>query len=67
MRFTKKFKDPAEWHDFFCLIPRVIAWNDRGIKIAWLERIQRRKVYDWYDWYWEYRFKGEDGKNEKSN
>jgi hypothetical protein len=57
MRFIKKFKDLTEWHDFFCLIPKVVSSTDTEYKIAWLETIERKKVYEWYGYSYQYRFK----------
>ena len=57
VRIVKEFKDPCAWHDYFCLLPRVITWTDTEFKIVWLETVERRKLYLHTYWFYQYRFK----------
>jgi hypothetical protein len=57
MRIVREFKDPCEWHSYFAWFPICIKWSDTEFQWAWLETIETRKKYSWYDSYYEYRFK----------
>ena len=53
MRIKLKDKpkvDVTEWHEHFKIFPKVINGH-----LVFFEKVQRRLVYHWRDYYWQYR------------
>lgn len=47
----EKWTRLEKWHKFYAIWPRQVASHD----CRWFEVIERRVVFDCWDYYWEYR------------
>lgn len=65
MKYIKEKEDPCEWRDYFCWLPKIIKWTDTEFSLAWLETIERKKTYSWYESFWVYRFKEKTTNNKQ--
>lgn len=47
------------WHDYFCLLPRLIDSDDGENIWVWLETIERKGFYTWrvFDRGWEFTYR----------
>jgi hypothetical protein len=60
----EKFNRKKEWHDFFCLLPRLIDTDDGEKVWVWMETIERKGVFmnGEYDRGWEFTYRLKNSK-----
>jgi hypothetical protein len=60
----EKLNRKKEWHDFFCLLPRLIDADDGEKVWVWLEIIERKGFYSWrvFDHGWEFTYRLKNSK-----